>query len=175
MYILLGLVILVGALVAYASTRPTDFRYVRAATIAAPPEKVFAHVNDFHHWEAWSPWAKLDPQMETTYSGAATGRGAKYAWSSKSGKVGAGSMTITDAQPPRMVVIDLHFTRPFKAENVTRFTFEGGGGGTTVTWEMTGKNALVSKIFGLFMNMDKLIGADFDKGLARLKRVAEAG
>ena len=174
MYVLLGVVILIGALVAYASTRPTDFRYVRVTTIQASPERVFAQVNDFHRWEAWSPWARLDPQMETTYSGAPAGHGAKYAWNSKSGKVGAGSMLITDAQAPRHVVIDLHFTRPFKAENVTRFTFEGAGGGTTVTWEMTGKNGLVSKIFGLFMNMDKLIGADFDRGLASLKRVAEA-
>ena len=173
MYILMGIVVLIAALLAVASTRPGAFRYVRTGTIQAAPEVVFGHVNQFRRWQAWSPWDGLDPQMERTWSGPEAGVGAGYAWNSKSNKVGAGSMTITEATPGRLITIDLRFTRPFKAQNTTRFTFEAAGGSTTVTWSMEGKNNLFSKLFGLFVNMDKLVGADFEKGLASLKRVVE--
>jgi len=148
------------------------FKVERSTTINAPAGTVFGFINDFHQWAHWSPWEKLDPGMDRTYSGSASGVGAGYAWSGK--KAGAGSMEILTAEPGALVAIDLKFTRPFKAENPTRFTLTREGDATRVVWTMTGQHNLMSKLMGLFMNMDKMVGKDFEAGLASLKAVSEA-
>jgi hypothetical protein len=147
------------------------FRYERSTTIAADAARIAPLITDFHAWTKWSPWDKTDPAMQRDYSGEPSGVGARYAWSGK--KSGAGSMRIDEVTPSK-VSIALEFTRPFKASNIAEFTFAPAAGGTRVTWVMSGPKNLVSKIFGLFMNMDKMIGKDFEAGLAALKSVVES-
>jgi len=144
----------------------------RSTTVEAPPERVYAQVADFHNWTKWSPWEGLDPQMERTYSGAESGPGAVYAWSGNR-KAGQGRMEIVEAREPSTVRIDLRFEKPWKAHNETVFTVHPEGAGTRVTWTMTGKKTLMTKVMGLVMPMDKLLGKDFEKGLTRLKTTAE--
>ena len=153
--------------------RPDEFKVVRSATIAAPPAAVFEQVNDFHKWDAWSPWAKLDPACKNTFDGAPAGKGAIFAWDGNN-KVGAGRMTVLESQPSSLIRINLEFLRPFKATNTAEFIFKPEGNQTVVTWNMFGKNNFMSKAFGLFVNCDKMIGKDFEKGLAQMKAVAEA-
>lgn len=169
--ILIVLLILV-ALVIVISVQPADFRISRSATIAAPPSAVFPHVNDLHRWEAWSPWAKLDPAMKQTYEGSPAGLGAITSWTGN-GKVGEGRMTILESRPDELVRIKLEFLKPFTATNEAEFTFKPEGSGTLVTWTMTGRNNFISKAMGLVMNMEKVIGGQFDQGLGTLKSVAE--
>ena len=164
--VVIGFVILV-------LTRPADFRLTRSATIAAPPAVVFAEVNDFHQWEAWSPWAKMDPNATNSYEGPPAGVGAKFSWSGNN-KVGEGSMTITESRPSDLVRLQLESLRPFKGTNTTEFTFQPQDGKTLVTWTMTGKNNFIGKAVSLFMDCEKMVGPDFEKGLANLKAVAEA-
>lgn len=171
--ILIGLAVIIIVFVIVVATRPADFRIVRSATIAAPPETVFALVNDFHKWDAWSPWAKLDPAMKQTYEGAPAGTGALYHWVGNK-DVGEGSMTLTESRTNELIRIKLEFIAPFAAVNTTEFTFKPAGNQTAVEWSMTGANNFMAKAFGLFMNMDKMVGGDFEKGLAQLKSVAEA-
>jgi len=133
---------------------------------------VFAHIVDFHKWAAWSPWADMDPAMNTTYSGSASGIGAKYAWSGNR-KVGRGNMEITGATEPSSVQIALEFLKPFKASNRTEFTLQDAGDGTEVTWAMTGRKTLMTRIMGIFKSMDSMVGPDFERGLAKLKTVVE--
>jgi hypothetical protein len=170
--ILIAVAVLVLVFVIIVATRPSDFRIVRSTTIAAPASVVFPHVNDLHKWDAWSPWAKLDPAMKQIHEGAAEGVGAVYSWAGNS-EVGEGRMTITDSRTNELVRIKLEFIKPFAAVNTTEFTFKADGAQTTVTWNMTGENNFVSKAFCMFMNMDKMIGGDFEKGLAGLKTVVE--
>ena len=172
--ILLALVIIAILFFVMLVGRPDEFKVVRAATLAAAPATVFDQVNDFHKWEAWSPWAKLDPACKYSYSGAAAGQGAGFAWDGNS-KVGAGRMTILESQSPVWIRINLEFLRPFKSVNTTEFTFTPKGGQTLVTWTMTGKNNFMSKVFGLIVDCEKMVGKDFEKGLASLKAIAEAG
>ena len=171
---LLALIVIgVAVFCAVVAMQPADFKITRSATFNAPPEKVFEQVNDFHKWEAWSPWAKIDPNMKATYSGAATGTGASYAWLGND-EVGEGKMTITESHPSDLVKIDLEFIRPFAAKNVTDFSIKPNGGRSDVTWTMTGTNNFMMKAFGMVMNMDKLVGGDFEKGLAQMKPIVEA-
>lgn len=163
-----------GALLALVATRPDAFRVERSATIAAPPATVFALVNDFHQWARWSPWEKLDPQMHKAFEGAPSGVGASLHWLGNK-KAGEGRMTITESQPSTHLVTALEFIRPFAASNVAAFALAPVPGGVAVTWSMTGRNNFMLKAFGLFANMDQLIGKDFEEGLANLKRVAEEG
>src|SRR5438045_1190045 len=142
--------ILVIAFVIIVATRPADFRVTRSTTIAAPPDSIFAQVNDLHNWQAWSPWAKLDPNAKMTYEGPAAGIGAGYTWDGNK-EVGAGRMTITESQPGERVGLKLEFLKPFKATNGTEFTFKPAGNGTTVTWSMYGKNNFMFKAVSLFM------------------------
>jgi hypothetical protein len=144
----------------------------RSVVIEAPPARAFEQVVDFHKWTAWSPWEGIDPTMRRTYSGAGSGTGAMYAWSGNR-KAGRGRMTITDATEPSGVRIDLVFEKPFKARNDTWFAFEPDGAGTRVTWTMTGRKTLATKVMGIFKSMEDLIGPDFEKGLAQLKATAE--
>jgi hypothetical protein len=165
-------VVVVGALAVIVALQPSHYRVERSTTISAPAATVFAQVNDFHKWEAWSPWAKLDPAMKQTYEGPPAGTGAVYTWSGNS-EVGEGRMTITDSHPNDSIKIKLEFMKPFAATNATDFTFTPQTNQTGVKWTMSGDNNFVGKAFGLFMNMDKMVGSDFEKGLTRLKAVAE--
>jgi len=169
------LIILAGLLVVLliiAATRPNHFRIERALRIGAPAEKIFPHIMDFHRWQAWSPWEKLDPAMRRTHSGATSGTGAVYEWEGNK-KVGKGRMEIVETVPPRAITIKLDFLAPFEAHNVSEFVLEGNSDATTVTWSIHGPNSFMSKVMGLFVNMDKMIGKDFDTGLANLKHVVE--
>jgi uncharacterized protein YndB with AHSA1/START domain len=174
MWMTIGIVLVViVAIAVFISTRPDTFQVQRSTTIAAPAGTVFGYLNDFRQWPQWSPWEKLDPNMQRTLSGAPSGTGARYAWLGNS-KAGQGSMTITDSRPGERVVLDLSFIKPFKSNNVTEFALTPAARGTQVTWTMKGTNTTVTKAFSLFMNMDKLVGGDFERGLANLKTVAEA-
>ncbi|BCT77894.1 potassium-transporting ATPase subunit F [Sinomonas cyclohexanicum] len=146
----------------------------RSAFIPAPPEAVYPHVVDFHKWTAWSPWEGLDPSMERTYAGADAGVGAQFSWRGNR-KAGAGSMQILEAVEPRSIRLRLVFIKPFKAVNPTGFTFEPDHDGTRVTWAMKGENKGMAAVFARFMDMDKLVGKDFEKGLANLAKVVGQG
>jgi uncharacterized protein YndB with AHSA1/START domain len=165
-------VIVAGALVVVA-TRPAEFRVTRTGTIAAPPATVFAQVNDFHKWEAWNPWGKLDPAMKESYEGAPAGVGAVYTWTGNS-QVGEGRMTITESRPNELIRIKMEFLKPFAATSTAEFTFRPEGNRTAVTWTMEGTNNFMAKAMHLVMNMDRMIGGQFEKGLAAMKSVAEA-
>ena len=171
--ILIALVALVVIFVAYVATRPSSYSVQRSTQIAAPPDIVYAQVSDFHRWDAWSPWAKLDPKMKATYSGAPAGKGSVYEWSSADKNVGKGKMTITDVQPPQQLKIDLVFIEPYAGQADTGFTFSPEGGGTKVTWTIGGNMGFMEKAMGIFMNMDAMIGKDFEKGLGQLRIVSE--
>jgi uncharacterized protein YndB with AHSA1/START domain len=146
----------------------------RSATIAAEPERIYSRIADFHQWMDWSPWEDLDPDQERTFSGAESGPGAKYAWSGNR-KAGRGRMEITSAQQPTDVQIALEFEKPFKSSNTIEFLLSPEAAGRTkVRWKMTGPKTLATKVMGLFTSMDKMIGPDFEKGLARLKDAVEA-
>lgn len=145
----------------------------RSQSVNAPPVRVYEQIADFHHWRNWSPWEGLDPELRRTYSGPDAGTGAKYAWSGNR-KAGQGRMTITDASEPSSVRIDLVFEKPVKARNDTSFTITPDGSGSRVTWSMTGKRTLATKVMGVFKSMDAFLGPDFEKGLARLKTAAES-
>lgn len=168
--------ILVVVLVGFAlfvATRPAHFKVSRALAMHAPADVVYALLVDFHEWAGWSPWDKMDPTMERTYSGADRGVGAAYAWQGND-KVGVGAMTIKDARPSSRIVIDLNFEKPMKAHNVTTFSLLPHGEGTTlVTWSMEGDNGFVGKAFGVVMDMDKMVGSDFERGLDTLKSISE--
>ncbi len=170
--ILIVIVVAIVAVLAFAATRPGDFVVTRTAQINASPEKLEAMVSDFRQWGAWSPWEKIDPGMKRTYGGPASGVGSTYAWVGDD-KVGSGGMEITKVARGREVIFDLHFIKPFRADNVGRFTFEPQGAGTKVTWSMSGKNPYVAKLMGLVFNMDQMIGKDFETGLANMKAAAE--
>ena len=165
-------VVLLAALLGFAATRPDIFRVQRATSIKAPPEKIFALINDFHSWGSWSPWEKMDPTMKRTHSGAANGKGAVYEWEGNN-KVGKGRMEIMDTSPPSKVTIKLDFVKPFEGHNIAEFTLEAKGDSTNVTWAMYGPNPYIAKLIHMFFNMDNMIGKDFETGLANLKTVAE--
>jgi hypothetical protein len=167
--------IVIAALIAgiciFAATKPDTFHFERATTINASPEKVQPFLTDFHKWQAWSPWEKLDPGMKRTYSGAESGTGAVYAWEGNS-DVGAGRMEITGATPAQ-VDIKLDFTAPMATSNRTKFVLSPGMGGTNVTWSMDGPMPYMSKLMTVFVSMDSLLSKDFEAGLANLKAAAE--
>jgi len=171
--ILLSLLAVVVIFVVIVAMQPEDFKVSRSATIAAPAATVFAQVNDFHKWEAWSPWAKMDPNSKATYSGPESGPGASFAWAGNN-EVGEGRMTIKESKPNDLVLIDLQFIKPFAANNVAEFTFKPQGDQTQVTWTMSGKNNFFFKAFSLFMNCDKMVGPQFEKGLSSMKAISEA-
>lgn len=144
----------------------------RSVVIDAPQKRVYDQLADFHNWPNWSPWEDVDPELKRTYSGAASGIGAVYGWSGNR-RAGQGRMEIVDAAEPSRVRIDLVFEKPWKAQNDTSFVIEPDGSGSRVTWSMTGKNTLMTKVMGIFKSMDKLLGPDFEKGLSRLKATTE--
>jgi len=171
--VLLGVALLVLLLVVIVALQPATFRIARSTTVAAPPPVVFAEVDDFHRWQAWNPWQKLDPDAKNTYAGPPAGEGASFAWDGDE-NVGAGRMTIVESRPAELVRIRLEFLRPMEATNTAEFTFVPEGSGTLVTWSMAGENGFLGKAFGLFMDMDEMVGTQFEQGLADMKAVAEA-
>ena len=171
--ILIAVAAIVVLFIVIVALQPNKFRITRSAGVAAPPEMIFTHVNDLHKWEAWSPWAKMDPACKNSYEGSPAGTGAILAWAGNK-KVGEGRMTITESRPNELIRIRLEFFKPFKATNAAEFTFKPEGNQTLVTWSMSGNNNFMGKAFGLFMNCDKMVGGDFEKGLAAMKSVAES-
>jgi len=166
--------VIVVALAVFVQTRPDRFHIERSTTIAAPSGAIFPNINDFHRWTAWSPWERIDPALQRSYDGPPSGVGAGYRWVGNN-KVGEGSMRITESTPDRKVGIALEFIEPFKASNTATFTLVPDASGTRVTWSMDGQNTVASKLMGLFLNMDRMIGGEFEKGLASLKGIAEGG
>jgi hypothetical protein len=171
--ILIALVVIVVGLVAVIALQPARYRVSRSATIAAPAPVVFAQVNDFHRWAAWSPWEKIDPAMKRTYEGPPAGVGASYTWAGN-GEVGEGRMTIVESRPSDLIQVKLEFVKPFAGTSVAEFSFKPEGDRTQVTWSMTGDKNFIAKAIHLVMSMDRMIGDQFDKGLAAMKTVAEA-
>ena len=170
------ILIVVGAAIAvvlaYAATKPDTFRVERSALVKAPPEKVHALINDMHAFNTWNPWAKKDPAMKGNYSGPTSGNGSGYAW--ESDKVGTGSMEIIDTAAPSSVKLKLDFLKPFEAHNFADFTLTPESDATRVVWSMHGPAPYFSKLMQVFMSMDKMVGKDFEEGLATLKHIAES-
>ncbi len=170
--IFLGLFAAAVLLLIFAATRPDNFRVERSIAIKAEPAKVYALLNDFHHFPSWSPWQSLDPAMKVTHSGAASGQGAVYEWSGNDA-VGVGRMEILKTVPPSSVTVKLDFLKPFEAHNTSEYTLTSNAGMTTVTWAMYGPSPYIIKIMGVFVSMDSMVGKDFERGLAALKAIAE--
>lgn len=168
----LVLLVVVGAFALFAATRPTHFRIERSLQINAPSSAIFPLINDFHYWADWSPWEKLDSNLQKTFSGPTAGTGAEYAWVGNK-KAGEGRMAITGTQPNERVTIRIQFIKPFAATNVITFTLTPSGAGTQVSWSLEGDNGFMAKAFSVFMNMDALVGKDFEAGLASLNERAQ--
>lgn len=171
--ILIGIAVLVVLLLIFVATRPAEYQVTRAGRMTAPPARVFEQVNDFHKWEAWSPWEKIDPALRRTFAGPTQGVGANYKWVGNK-NVGEGQMTITESRPGELVRIRLEFLKPFAAVSESVFTFRPEGNETVTNWTMNGRNSFMAKAMCLFMNMDKMIGGQFEKGLANMKSVVES-
>jgi len=169
----IGLVLVLGVFAAIVAMRPSDFRVERSAVVSAPAPVVFAQVNDLHNWDAWSPWAKLDPAAKQTFDGPRAGTGAAFAWAGNN-QVGEGRMTITESRPNELVRFRLDFVKPLAGTNTAEFTFTPQGNQTAVRWTMTGRQNFITKTVCMFMSMDKMVGGQFEQGLAQMKSVAEA-
>jgi len=168
--IVIGVIVVVFVII--VALQPAEFHIARTATIAAPAEVVFAQVNELKKWDAWSPWIKIDPAMKQTYEGPASGKGALSRWAGNN-QVGEGSMTITESRPNELIRFDLEFIKPMAGTSTSEFTFKPEGNRTTVTWSMSGRNNFIAKAMCLFMNMDKMVGGEFEKGLAQMKSITE--
>ena len=171
--VLLALAICLVLMIVFIIGQPEEFKLVRSARMSAPPEKIFPHVNNLRLWDAWSPWAKLDPNAKNSFTGPESGVGASMSWSGNK-KIGEGCMTIIASHANQSIGFKLEFVRPFKATNTAEFEFRPAGAETVAVWSMTGKSNFFFKVFGLFMNCDEMAGKDFEKGLASLKVVVEA-
>ena len=172
--LVIGIIVLLVIVVVLiiAATKPNTFRVQRSTTIAAPPEKIFPHLNDFHAWPAWSPYERKDPAMKRTFSGPATGPGAIYEWDGDR-NVGKGRIEITEVSPNSRIALNLDMLKPFEAHNKAEFTLQPQGSATVVTWAMHGPAPYFSKLLQVFCNMDRMVGGDFEAGLANLKAAAE--
>jgi len=170
------IIVALAAVLAYAATKPDTFRLMRATTVKAPPEKIFPLLNDLRSFATWSPYEKKDPAMKRSYGGAASGKGATYEWDGDK-NVGQGRLTIADSSAPSKVTMDLDFVRPWEAHNIVEFTLEPKGdttnATTTVTWAMHGPAPYMAKVMHVFLNMNRMVGDDFEIGLANLKALAE--
>ena len=166
------LALLIAAILIYAATKPDSFRIARSTTIKAPSEKVFALINDYKQWEAWSPWEKIDPALKRTYSGAASGVGAIYEWSGNK-DIGQGRMEIVESTPSTKVSLKLDFITPFEAHNMVDFTLAQQGDTTTITQAMYGPSPYLSKLMTIFFSMEKMVGGKYEEGLANIKAIAE--
>jgi hypothetical protein len=166
------LALAVAIVLILAATKPGSFSVRRSTSVKASPEKIFPWINDFHQWKSWSPYENKDPAMKRSYSGAASGKGAVYGWEGNK-NVGSGRMEILDASMPSKIVIKLDFFTPFEGHNTAEFTMLPQGDATTVTWLMHGPAPFMSKVMQVFMNLDDMIGKDFEVGLVNLKNLAE--
>ena len=171
--ILIGVAVIAAIFLVFVATRPDEFRVTRSGVIPAPVATVFPHVNELRKWEAWSPWARLDPNAKSTFEGPAAGTGASMAWAGNR-NIGEGRMTIVDSQPDERVRFRLEFFKPFKATNTAEFTFHSQDGQTLVTWSMFGTNNFMAKAINVFINCDRMVGGQFEQGLANMKAVVEA-
>jgi hypothetical protein len=171
--IVIGVVVVIGVFAVIVAMRPSDFRVERSAVVSAPAPVVFAQVNDLHNWDAWSPFAKLDPAAKQTFEGPRTGTGAALAWAGNK-QAGEGRMTITESRPNELIRFRLDFVKPFAVTNTAEFTFTPRGDQTAVTWSMSGRQNFMAKAFCMFMSMDKMVGGEFEKGRAQMKSVAES-
>ena len=172
--ILLGLVAVIALFLAYAATRPADFRVERSLAIAASPLALFEEVNDHRKFNAWNPFLKVDPNVKNTYAGPSSGVGAVCSWDGNS-DIGAGSSTIIESKPGELVRMRMDWKRPLEGTSTVDFTFKPQGEKTVVTWAMYGKNEFLGKVVSVFMDCDKMCGPAFEEGLANLGKVAEAG
>jgi hypothetical protein len=172
--IAIALAAAVGIVLILAASKPNTFSVQRTAVVQAPSEKIFTLISNFHQWGAWSPWENRDPAMNRTYSGARSGKGAVYAWDGNK-NVGSGRMEILDASSPSKIIIKLDFFKPFEGHNTAEFTMlpQGDVATTSITWVMHGPAPFMHKVMQVFMNLDRMIGKDFETGLANLKRAAE--
>ena len=170
--IALVIVVAIAGVLIFAATKPDTFAVQRSTSIKAPPDRIFPLINDFKRWDAWSPWEKKDPAMKRSYGPTTSGKGAHYAWEGNN-DVGQGSMDITESVPPSKVALKLDFVKPFEGHNVVEFTQVPRGESTDVTWSMSGPAPFMSKVMQVFVNMDRMIGKDFEAGLASLKAAAE--
>lgn len=172
--VFLVLLIAVGAFAGYIASKPDDFRIERSATMAAPPEVIFAHVNNLRHWNDWSPWAKLDPNAQNSFDGPESGEGASFSWAGND-KIGVGKMTITQSKPPERVQYRLEFEKPMKDTSLSEFVLQPSGEQTKVNWAMFGRyQNFLQKAMCTIMNMDKMLGPQFEEGLANLKTIVES-
>lgn len=172
-YIGLAALVLIVGLVIYVVMMPSEFRYQRSAVINAPATAVFPLINDFHQWGEWSPWEHIDPNLKRSYEGPDSGVGSVYSWIGN-GNVGQGKMTILESKPGDLISIKLQFIKPFAGLCPTTFKLEPSASGTKVTWTMEGKNHFIAKAMSLFINMDKMIGKNFEDGLAKMNTAAQA-
>jgi uncharacterized protein YndB with AHSA1/START domain len=170
--ILFIVVVLVAAVFIVAASKPDDFRVERSTNIKAAPSKIFPLISDFHQWALWSPWETIDPTMKRSFSGSSGGVGAAYAWTGD-GKAGVGRMEIVEANAPEKIRIKLDFIKPFEAHNGAQYTLTPDAGGTRVTWVMDGRRPYIAKLMSIFFNMDRMIGKEFETGLANMKALAE--
>ncbi|MEH2512139.1 hypothetical protein V1291_003493 [Nitrobacteraceae bacterium AZCC 1564] len=170
--ILFGLVALVVVLITVIIIQPSEYRVSRTLTMAAPPQDIFAQLNDFHRWEAWSPWAKLDPKAKVSFEGPAAGKGAIFAWSGNS-KVGEGRMTLVESTPDSFVRTRTDFVKPFVGSSYSEFTLRPEGNSTAVSWTMFGQNDFIGKAMCLVISMDKMLGGEMEKGLTSIKGLVE--
>jgi polyketide cyclase/dehydrase/lipid transport protein len=166
------LAVAIAVVLFLAATKPDSFSVERATSVTAPPDKIFPLIDDFHQWGSWSPYENKDPAMQRSYSGAASGKGAVYGWDGNS-NIGSGRMEILDSSAPAKIVIKLDFFKPFEGHNTAEFTILPQGDATHVNWRMHGPASFISKLMQVFMNLDHMIGKDFEIGLANLKRLAE--
>ncbi len=172
MYIAIALAILIAVVVVLAAMRPDTFRVQRSIDINAPADKIFPLINDYRNWGSWSPYEHVDPDMQRTFSGPPSGKGSTYEWRGNK-SIGHGRMEILDTAPPSKVVIKLDFFSPFEAHNMAEFTMQPRGSATNVTWAMHGPVPFMAKIIHMFMNMDRMVGGQFQQGLVSMKAVAE--
>jgi hypothetical protein len=171
---IIGIIIVfaIAAILIFAAMQPNSFRVQRSTTIKASPEKIFVAINDFHRWEAWSPWEKIDPAVKRSYSGTESGKGAVYAWEGNN-EIGQGRMEIIESTPSSKLLVKIEFIKPFAAINTVEFNLAQNGENTTVTQAMYGPSPFISKLMGLFFSMDKMVGGKYEEGLATLKTIAE--
>lgn len=171
-FIGIAMVLVITVLLLYAATKPDTFRVQRSIGIKAPPERIFQHINDLTKWSAWSPWEKMDPAMKKTASGAPLGKGAVYEWEGNN-QVGKGRMEILESMSPSKILIKLDFLKPFAAHNQAEFTLTAQDSSTTVAWAMYGPQPYIAKVMGIFFNCEKMVGPQFESGLANLRTLAE--
>ena len=170
--VFIALVVLVAVFAGVVAMQPSEFSVERTATIDAPAAEVFAHVNDLHKWDAWSPWAKLDPNAKTGFEGAPSGKGAVFTWSGND-QIGEGRMTIVESQPNELIKIDAEFVRPFEGTSISKFTFKPEGDQTAVTWSMSAHHGFLEKAMCLIMNGKGMLGRELEKGLTNLRAVVQ--